>query len=133
MAHKVFLGINPPEYHQKERDAESTTSLPISTFCRENLSLAGCSSAEPASVSVQQGKSKNELMLYLLLLTRVVYGSRHYTIKTVNPIQARTVFTLTLKLTLSQAQALTPISGSFFCLLVVASDHKNCLPRHKNS
>jgi len=39
----------------KKKGDEQLTALQT-TFRRENLSLAGCSSAEPASVSVQQYK-----------------------------------------------------------------------------
>src|SRR5690606_41827953 len=67
MQRKVFLGITPPEYLlKKKRTLTLQHPFRFSTFCRENLSLAGCSSAEPASVSVQQTKFKSENYIYNL-------------------------------------------------------------------
>src|SRR5690606_27620666 len=67
MQRKVFLGITPPEYLlKKKRTLTLHHPFRFSTFCRENLSLAGCSSAEPASVSVQQTKFKSENYIYNL-------------------------------------------------------------------
>ena len=53
---RVLLGINPPEYKSdksKTERCEKHPELQLSIFYRENLSLAGCSPAVPASVSVQ--------------------------------------------------------------------------------
>jgi len=52
MQHRFFLGMNPPKYQFKKTGAIGATRLD-STLRRENLSLTGCSSAEPVSVSVQ--------------------------------------------------------------------------------
>src|SRR5690606_37108425 len=53
MQHKGFLRHTPSGMLLKKKGDEQLTSLQT-TFRRENLSLAGCSSAEPASFSVQQ-------------------------------------------------------------------------------
>jgi hypothetical protein len=50
MLRRFSLGINPPEY--KKRLHRNATAI-NSTFCRVNLSLASCTSAELASVLVQ--------------------------------------------------------------------------------
>src|SRR5690606_35945580 len=55
MQHKGFLRHTPSGMLLKKKGDEQLTALQT-TFRRENLSLAGCSSAEPASVSVQQYK-----------------------------------------------------------------------------
>jgi hypothetical protein len=49
---RFFSGIYPPKYPLKSGDNLHYPRLKT-TLCRENLSLAGCSAAEPASVSVQ--------------------------------------------------------------------------------
>jgi hypothetical protein len=59
MWHKVFLGIYPPEYPEKEKDVKTITSFPnIDILSGEPIPGPENrdSSAEPASVSVQQGK-----------------------------------------------------------------------------
>ena len=61
MLRRFSSGMNPLKYQQKTGIENHTRQA---TFRRENLSLAGCSSAEPASVSVQQDKIQNE-KLYL--------------------------------------------------------------------
>src|SRR5690606_9884032 len=66
MQRKVFLGIGPQKY-QKKAGRKSTRY--ISTLRRENLSLTGCSSAEPVSVSVQPCKS-HLILLYLQLVKK---------------------------------------------------------------
>src|SRR5690606_38447863 len=53
MQHKGFFRHTPSGMVLKKKGDEQLTALQT-TFRRENLSLAGCSSAEPASVSVQQ-------------------------------------------------------------------------------
>src|SRR5690606_15877162 len=55
MQHKGFSRHTPSRMVLKKKGDEQLTALQT-TFRRENLSLAGCSSAEPASVSVQQYK-----------------------------------------------------------------------------
>ena len=50
MLRRLSSGISPLKY---EKRMHKNTSALQSTFRRVNLSLAGCSSAEPASVSVQ--------------------------------------------------------------------------------
>ena len=50
MLRRFSSGISPLKY---EKRMHKNTSALQSTFRRVNLSLAGCSSAEPASVSVQ--------------------------------------------------------------------------------
>src|SRR5690606_834121 len=55
MQHKGFFRHTPSRMALKKKGDEQLTALQT-TFRRENLSLAGCSSAEPASVSVQQYK-----------------------------------------------------------------------------
>lgn len=55
MQHKGFFRHTPSGMVLKKKGDEQLTALQT-TFRRENLSLAGCSSAEPASVSVQQYK-----------------------------------------------------------------------------
>ena len=63
MQHRFFTGINPPKYLIKKTGALTATRL-NSTLCRENLSLAGCSSAEPASVSVLQRQNSNSFSIF---------------------------------------------------------------------
>jgi len=63
MQHRFFSGINPPKYLIKKTGALTATRL-NSTLRRENLSLAGCSSAEPASVSVQQRQNSNSFSIF---------------------------------------------------------------------
>ena len=75
MQQKGFFRHKPSRMSKKERDVALTTSHSKSTFCRENLSLAGCSSAEPASVSVQQCKLKRPSVHLQLHLTGVVLRS----------------------------------------------------------
>ena len=53
MQHRFFSGISPQKYHQKRAGANTATRFQT-ILRRENLSLAGCSSAEPASISVQR-------------------------------------------------------------------------------
>jgi hypothetical protein len=67
MQRRFSSGINPPEY--KKRMQLNTSALQ-STFCRVNLSLAGCSSAEPASVLV-----RNKIHCIKLYLQTVEKGS----------------------------------------------------------
>ena len=55
MQHKGFFRHTPSGMVLKKKGDEQLTALQT-TFRRENLSLASCSSAEPASVSVQQYK-----------------------------------------------------------------------------
>ena len=66
MQRKVFLGISPQKYQKK---AGRNSTRYISTLRRENLSLTGCSSAEPVSVSVQHCKSQI-ILLYLQLVKK---------------------------------------------------------------
>ena len=82
MQHKGFFRHKPSRISTKERDAESTTSHSISTFCRENLSLAGCSSAEPASVSVQ--RRQDNIPLLTFTASFYTYGFSEYTNKLKN-------------------------------------------------
>jgi len=56
MQHKGFFRHTPSGMVLKKKGDEQITALQQTTFRRENLSLAGCSSAEPVSVSVQQCK-----------------------------------------------------------------------------
>src|SRR5256885_8535430 len=63
MLRRFSSGMNPPEC--KKRLHENATAL-TSTFRRVNLSLAGCSSAEPASVSVQNKIQSVKLYLQLV-------------------------------------------------------------------
>jgi hypothetical protein len=56
MQHKGFFRHTPSGMVLKKKGDEQITALQQTTFRRENLSLAGCSSAEPVSVSVQQYK-----------------------------------------------------------------------------
>lgn len=58
-----FLGINRPKWQQIKRLCTRQSRL-INHFGRVSLSLAGCSPAEPASVSTQQHKILNQ-KLYL--------------------------------------------------------------------
>jgi hypothetical protein len=53
MQHKVFLGIRTLGMTQEKSPAQKAG---LDHSSRLNLTLAGCSSAEPASVSVQQNK-----------------------------------------------------------------------------
>jgi len=53
MQHKVFLGIKTLGMTQEKSPAQKAG---LDHSSRLNLTLAGCSSAEPASVSVQQCK-----------------------------------------------------------------------------
>jgi hypothetical protein len=69
MQHRFFLGMNPPKCQIKKTGALNATRL-NSTLRRENLSLTGCSSAEPVSVSVQQYKFQT-VRLYLQLVKKV--------------------------------------------------------------
>jgi len=62
MLHRFFSGIYPPKYPKRKTGAMNASRL-NTTLCRENLSLAGCSSAEPASVSVQQVQNFKNLTL----------------------------------------------------------------------
>jgi len=55
---RFSLGIHPPKYHINQTGAWIATRLTV-TLCRENLSLTGCSSAEPVSVSVQRAQNSN--------------------------------------------------------------------------
>lgn len=59
---KVFFRHNPPKVMTKQKPCVVQSSC--HHFGRKNLSLAGCSSAEPASVSVQHFKFQNQT-LYL--------------------------------------------------------------------
>ena len=61
MQHRFSSGMNPQEYLTKTGTASSSRFNP--TFHRVNLSLTGCSSAEPASISVQHKILNNELYL----------------------------------------------------------------------
>lgn len=56
----VYLGMHLGKYMQKGRQS----NLPPSYFRRNNLSLVGCSPAEPTSVLIEQGKIQSKL-LYL--------------------------------------------------------------------
>lgn len=64
---KVFLRHSPPKVLVKQKPCILQSSC--HHFGRMNLSLAGCSSAEPASVLVQQIKSQNQT-LYLQLVEK---------------------------------------------------------------
>jgi len=57
-----FKRHGPPEY-LKKAEGYRVTGIPQSTFCRVNLSLASCSSAELVSVSVRN--KKPNALLYL--------------------------------------------------------------------
>jgi hypothetical protein len=62
MLHKVFLGINPLGMMQNKKGPANNARPDHSS--RMNVSLAGCSSAEPVSVSVQHHKIQiNKLYL----------------------------------------------------------------------
>jgi len=63
MQHRFSLGINPPKYQSRKTGASNATRL-YSTLCRENLSLTGCSSAEPVSVLVQQRQISNIITIF---------------------------------------------------------------------
>lgn len=63
MQHRVLSGMCPPKYLTKKTGAENATRF-ITTLCRENLSLAGCSPAEPVSVSVQQLQNSNLFTIF---------------------------------------------------------------------
>jgi len=63
MQHRFFSGINPQKYHQKRAGAKYATRLQT-ILRRENLSLAGCSSAEPASVLVQREQNFNLISIF---------------------------------------------------------------------
>ncbi len=63
MRHKVFLGIYPQKYHQKIAGTKTETRYQT-ILRRENLSLAGCSSVEPASVSVQQIQNSKLISIF---------------------------------------------------------------------
>jgi hypothetical protein len=56
----VYLGMHLGKYMQKGRQS----NLPPSYFRRNNLSLAGCSPAEPTSVLIEHSKIQSKL-LYL--------------------------------------------------------------------
>ncbi len=58
--HWVYLGMHLGKYMQKGRQS----NLPPYYFRRNNLSLVGCSPAEPTSVLIEQGKIQSKL-LYL--------------------------------------------------------------------
>jgi hypothetical protein len=62
MQHRVFLGIYPQKCQIKKRALNKQPVL--STLHRENLSLAGCSAAEPASVSVQRVQNSNMFSIF---------------------------------------------------------------------
>jgi hypothetical protein len=61
----------------KKKGDEQITALQQTTFRRENLSLAGCSSAEPVSVSVQQCK----IQISKLYLQPVEIPSHFHTLR----------------------------------------------------
>ena len=63
MPHRFFLGIYTQKCQIKEAGAYYATRL-NSTLRRENLSLTGCSSAEPVSVSVQQVQNSNIITIF---------------------------------------------------------------------
>ena len=63
MQPRFFLGIDPPKYPNEKTGADNATRL-ISTLRRENLSLAGCSPAEPVSVSVQQIQNSSIITIF---------------------------------------------------------------------
>lgn len=63
MLHSFFSGINPPKYHKRKTGAEFAPRFKT-TLCRENLSLTGCSSAEPVSVSVQRVQKSNLITIF---------------------------------------------------------------------
>ena len=63
MRHRFSLGISPPKYQERKTGAEVAPRFKT-TLCRENLSLAGCSSAEPVSVSVQRVQISNLITIF---------------------------------------------------------------------
>jgi len=63
MQHRFFLGINPQKYQQEKAGAKFATRYQT-ILRRENLSLAGCSSAEPASVSVQRLQNSKLISIF---------------------------------------------------------------------
>ncbi len=71
MLHRFCSGMNPLKY--KKRLHKNATAL-NSTFRRVNLSLAGCSSAAPASVSVHH--KIQSIKLYLQLVEKSSHVQR---------------------------------------------------------
>jgi len=86
MRHKVFLGIQTLGMIQKKSPAQRAG---LDHSSRLSLTLAGCSSAEPASVSVQQCKIQIS-NLYLQPVKKIVH--RHNELRkliyTTNPIES---------------------------------------------
>ena len=62
MQRRFSLGMSPLKYKKQTQFASAFNS----TFRRVNLSLAGCSSAEPASVSVRCKPQSKKLYLQLV-------------------------------------------------------------------
>jgi hypothetical protein len=60
---RFSLGIFPPKYQERKTGAKIAPRFKT-TLCRENLSLAGCSSAEPVSVSVQREQISSLITIF---------------------------------------------------------------------
>lgn len=63
MQHRFFSGIFPLKY-QREKAGSKNDSRCEMILRRMSLSLAGCSSAEPASVSAQRKQKLNLITIF---------------------------------------------------------------------